>query len=173
MCPRKLLKGKSDFLTVSNYLLKVSDFLLTVSKYLLTVSNFLLTRRKPCRLVCIDQSSYKSRNTNNLENPWRISDDGHKLNGWNVIGPDLPWKVRPKHVSRLTRCTLRMCAPANDRPAWWELVRIFVVSFELARFSKCQQISFSSANVSRFAFRQQMSANLILVSKRQKMSASP
>lgn len=82
-------------------------------------------------------------------------------------------KVRPKHVSRLTRCTLRMCAPANDRPAWWELVRIFVVSFELARFSKCQQISFSSANVSRFAFRQQMSANLILVSKRQKMSASP
>ena len=75
MCPRKLLKDKSDLLTVSNYLLTVSNFLLTVSKYLLsvsnfllTVSNFLLTRRKPCRLVCIDQSSYKSRNTYNLEN---------------------------------------------------------------------------------------------------------
>jgi hypothetical protein len=40
MCPRKLLKDKSDF---SNYLLMVSDFLLTVSKYLLSVSNFLLT----------------------------------------------------------------------------------------------------------------------------------
>ena len=76
MCPRKLLKDKSDLLTVSNYLLTVSNFLLTVSKFLLTVSNFLLTvsnflltRRKPCRLVCIDQSSYKSRNTYKWENP--------------------------------------------------------------------------------------------------------
>ena len=76
MCPRKLLKDKSDFLTVSNYLLTVSDFLLTVSKnllsvsnFLLTVSNFLLTKRKPCRLVCFDQWSYKSRNTYKWEDP--------------------------------------------------------------------------------------------------------
>jgi hypothetical protein len=75
--------------------------LLTVSKYLLSVSNSLLTRRKPCRLVCIDQSSYKSRNTYNLENLWRISDDGHKLNGWNVLGPDLPdWTNYPRRKRR-------------------------------------------------------------------------
>ena len=36
MSPRQILKGKPDFLTVSNFLL--------------TVSNFFLTRRKPCRL---------------------------------------------------------------------------------------------------------------------------
>ena len=25
-----------------------------------------------------------------LENGWRVHDDDHKLNGWNVLGPDLP-----------------------------------------------------------------------------------
>jgi hypothetical protein len=24
------------------------------------------------------------------ENAWRVHQDGHKLNGWNVLGPDLP-----------------------------------------------------------------------------------
>ncbi len=68
MCPRKLLKDKSDFLTVSNYLLTVSKYLLSVS-FLLTVSNFLLTKRKPFRLDFIDQLIYKSRNTYKWEDP--------------------------------------------------------------------------------------------------------
>jgi hypothetical protein len=25
-----------------------------------------------------------------LEDGWRVHDDDHKLNGWNVLGPDLP-----------------------------------------------------------------------------------
>jgi hypothetical protein len=63
-------------------------------------------------------------------------------------------KVRPKHVSGLKFDTLRICAPANDRPVLLEPFRKIVALFEPEKFSKRQQIS---ANVSKC---QQMSASV-------------
>ncbi len=76
-----LRKGYTDFLTVSNFFLTISNFLWTVSNFLLSVSKSFLTRRKPCRLVRINQFSFISRNTNNWENDSCVRDDGNKLNG--------------------------------------------------------------------------------------------
>jgi hypothetical protein len=86
-----LILVSNFFLTVSNFFLTVSNFFLTVSNFFLTVSNFFLTvsNLKPCRLLWIDRWSYISRSTHNFGNGWRVHENGHKLNGWNVLGPDL------------------------------------------------------------------------------------
>ena len=40
-----------------------------------------------------------------LEDGWRVHDDDHKLNGWNVLGPDLP---APLITSFGQHCTSNM-----------------------------------------------------------------